>query len=151
MKRTIWFDMDGTIADLYSVENWLPKLRAEDASPYAEAKVMLDMNKLAHYLNRLHIMGYRIGIISWTSKVCTPNYANEIEKAKKKWLRQHLASVPFDVIHIVPYGTPKLDMIETDYDILFDDEEANRKNWLPSLAFTPSQIFEVLRHLMGMR
>ena len=27
----IWFDMDGTIADLYAVEDWLPKLRAHDA------------------------------------------------------------------------------------------------------------------------
>ena len=38
--RTIWFDMDGTIANLYGVENWLPKLRAHDASPYADAEVM---------------------------------------------------------------------------------------------------------------
>ena len=25
--RMIYFDMDGTIADLYAVENWLPRLR----------------------------------------------------------------------------------------------------------------------------
>ena len=33
--RTIWFDMDGTIANLYGVDNWLDKLHASDASPYA--------------------------------------------------------------------------------------------------------------------
>ena len=33
--KMICFDMDGTIADLYAVPNWLDKLRAEDASPYA--------------------------------------------------------------------------------------------------------------------
>ena len=43
---TIYFDMDGTIADLYGVENWLPKLRAEDASPYAEATPLTDMENL---------------------------------------------------------------------------------------------------------
>ena len=31
----IWFDMDGTIADLYGVEDWLPKLRAYDPSRIA--------------------------------------------------------------------------------------------------------------------
>ena len=29
----IWLDMDGTIANLYAVENWLPKLRAFDPDP----------------------------------------------------------------------------------------------------------------------
>ena len=27
---TIWFDMDGTLFDLYSVENWLEYLQNED-------------------------------------------------------------------------------------------------------------------------
>ena len=49
----IWFDMDGTLADLYSVENWLPRLRAYDPAPYAEAKPMLRLCSLAKVLNRL--------------------------------------------------------------------------------------------------
>ena len=40
----ICFDMDGTIANLYGVENWLEYLIAEDVKPYAEAKVMLNMS-----------------------------------------------------------------------------------------------------------
>ena len=62
--RTIWFDMDGTIADLYGVENWLPKLRSSDPSPYAEAKPMLNFSLFARYLNKLQVKGYKIGIIS---------------------------------------------------------------------------------------
>ena len=30
---TIWFDMDGTIADLYGVEGWLEMLIAKDETP----------------------------------------------------------------------------------------------------------------------
>ena len=45
MKKMICFDMDGTIADLYNVPNWLPKLRAEDASPYEDAAPIYDMNR----------------------------------------------------------------------------------------------------------
>ena len=37
MIKEIVFDMDGTIADLYGVENWLPKLRAYDPTPYQTA------------------------------------------------------------------------------------------------------------------
>ena len=43
--RTIWWDMDGTIANLYAVNDWLPKLRSEDPSPYAEAEVMWNRSK----------------------------------------------------------------------------------------------------------
>jgi hydroxymethylpyrimidine pyrophosphatase-like HAD family hydrolase len=34
MTKAIYFDMDGTIANLYGVENWLPKLQAKDETPH---------------------------------------------------------------------------------------------------------------------
>ena len=34
---TIYFDMDGTIADLYGVSGWLEMLLAHDPAPYALA------------------------------------------------------------------------------------------------------------------
>ena len=67
MTKAIYFDMDGTIADLYGVENWLAYLIAEDVKPYADAGVLVNMNSLARVLNRLQRKGYEIGIISWTS------------------------------------------------------------------------------------
>lgn len=33
MIKKIYFDMDGTIANLYAVEGWLPMLRAYDPTP----------------------------------------------------------------------------------------------------------------------
>ena len=50
MLKMICFDMDGTVADLYGVENWLEKLRAYDASPYLVATPMCDMEELADLL-----------------------------------------------------------------------------------------------------
>ena len=87
MKKMIWFDMDGTIADLYSVDNWLPKLREQDASPYAEAEVMLNMSLLARLLNKVQAIGYGIGIISWLSKCPTPEYDEAVTEAKLAWLK----------------------------------------------------------------
>ena len=57
---TIYFDMDGTIADLYGVEDWLDKLKNEDASPYAEATPLLNFRKFAKLLNAVQRRGYEI-------------------------------------------------------------------------------------------
>lgn len=142
----IYFDMDGTIADLYAVENWLPKLRAFDASPYEEAEVMLNMSVLARYLNKLQKLGYEIGIISWTSKGGTEKYNRAVEVAKLNWLHDHLKSVSFDEIYIVDYGTPKQDFAD-ETDILFDDNEDIRNEWTGQ-AYEPSEILSILSGLL---
>lgn len=142
----IYFDMDGTIADLYAVENWLPKLRASDASPYEEADVMLNMSVLARYLNKLQKLGYEIGIISWTSKGGTEKYNRAVEVAKLNWLHDHLRSVSFDEIYIVDYGTPKQDFAD-ETDILFDDNEDIRNEWTGQ-AYKPSEILSILSGLL---
>lgn len=144
---TIFFDMDGTIADLYAVESWLKLLRAGQAAPYKQAAVMLDMHKLAWQLNRLQAKGYKLGIISWLSKESTAAYDEAVTMAKLAWLRKHLHSVHWDIIHIVPYGTPKQQFMETYTDILFDDEEKNRLAW-DGIPYTPSEITEVLNTLL---
>ena len=147
MKRTIWFDMDGTIADLYAVENWLPKLRAEDASPYMEAAVMLNMSLLARYLNKLQKLGYGIGIISWASKDSTYEYNRQVTEAKHEWLKIHLGSVTFNEILITPYGVPKEIWMNTANDILFDDNAEIRNEWNGD-AYEPADILAVLKELL---
>lgn len=146
--RTIWWDMDGTIANLYAVENWLPKLHAEDASPYAEAQVMWNMSQLARLMNQVQKLGYKLGIISWTAKNGTASYNKAVAEAKENWLNKHLASVKFDSITIVSYGTPKSLVMTDEDDILFDDEEQNRENWLGQ-AFEPEMMIKVLKALIG--
>ena len=143
----IWFDMDGTIANLYGVDNWLPMLREYNPAPYAEAEVMLNMSLLARYLNKLQTVGYGIGIISWLSKNSTAEYDEAVTAAKLSWLNQHLKSVDFDEIHIVEYGTPKTAFRETDEDILFDDEERNREEWGDD-SYLPDDIIEQLKNLL---
>ena len=144
-KSTIYFDMDGTIANLYGVENWLADLEAHRTTPYQKAKVMLHMATLARLIHRAQQNGYAVGVISWLSKSGTDEYNAEVAEVKRKWLKKHLRSVEFDAIHIVPYGTPKSTFAQHT-DILFDDEVRNRSEWIGK-AYPPERIFEILKKI----
>lgn len=140
----ICFDMDGTIANLYGVDGWLEMLINKDETPYKEAGVLVNMNSLARILNRLQRLGHEIGIISWLSKDSNTEYDAKVTEAKKGWLAKHLKSVKFDFIEIVKYGTDKNIVARNDNDILFDDEENNRKNW-KGIAYNVDNIIETLK------
>lgn len=127
--NAIYLDMDGTIADLYAVPNWLKMLRAENPTPYIQAEPLVRLSALARHLNRLQRKGYIIGIISWGSKHATPEYDEAVAKATNFWLNKYLPNVKFDEIHIVPYGTPKSTVAKEKNGYLFDDEENNRIEW----------------------
>lgn len=148
MMRTIYFDMDGTIANLYKVENWLPKLINNDPTPYEEAEPMVNMKDLSGLLKDLQHMGIRIGIVSWLAKNSTKEYDKAVRTAKRKWLKQNI-DIIFDEIHIVKYGTRKDYIVRDKNGILFDDELNNRNNWR-GLAIDPTEkdINEVLRKIL---
>lgn len=145
--KAIYFDMDGTIANLYGVEGWLPMLRSFNPYPYANAKTMVNMNSLARLLNRLQKQGYKIGIISWLSKIPNDEYDKKVITAKKKWLAKHLKSVQFDEISIVAHGTPKSSAVSFQGGILFDDEQQNRAEW-NGIAYDEKNILEILKNLV---
>lgn len=124
--KQINFDMDGTIADFYNVENWLNYLLHEKIKPYRVARPLVDMRQLSKEIRRLQSLGYSVGIISWGSKGARDTYLQKIQRAKLDWLYKHLGSVVFDRVSIVPYGTPKSTL---GCGVLFDDEERNRNEW----------------------
>lgn len=139
---TFYFDMDGTIADLYGVENWLGDLIAENTRPYAEAKPLVDCERLIQAITRLKKVGYKFGIISWTSKGGSKKYNNEVRKTKINWINKYLPNC-FDEIHIIKYGTPK-HYVAKDNGYLFDDEENNRIKWNKGKSYSEKYIFAQL-------
>lgn len=147
MEKMVWFDMDGTIADLYGVEGWLEALRAEDTLPYEQAGTLVNMAQLAKLLHKLQAVGYGIGIISWTSKCGSDLYNGQVALTKMCWLHKHLPSVSWDEIRIVAYGTPKQTFKRYDDDILFDDETNNRKTW-QGIAYDQNDIINTLKALI---
>lgn len=146
LNVTINFDMDGTIANLYGVENWLPMLENHIETPYAIAPPLLRLCTLARVLNRLQREGYRLAVISWLAKGSNADYDERVTNAKLEWLAKHLPSVHWDRITIIEHGTPKENFCETPFDILFDDEAKNRENW-NGIAFDVEDIVGILKTL----
>lgn len=147
MAKAIYFDMDGTIADFYGVPHWLEYLCESNPHPYEVAAPLLNMSLLARLLNRLQREGWHIGIVSWTSKTGTAEFNEATTAIKMRWLNQHLHSVKWDEVVIVPYGTPKQTVVRFAVEgILFDDEGQNREAWTGT-AYDVENIIEILKSL----
>ena len=141
----IWLDMDGTIADLYGVENWLEMLINHDETPYRDAKPLIRMATLARLLNRIQKKGIEICIVTALAKNSNAEYDEKVIETKKVWLKTHLKSVKFDEIRFVPYTFTKND-VNSGNDILFDDEERHLTAWTGT-AYNAKEILEVLKSL----
>lgn len=129
MMKMLVFDMDGTIADLYGVENWLTDLRAENARPYEVAEPMYNMVELNRILQILKRRGWTICVTTWLAKEATKEYNKAVTKAKKAWLEKY--DFPYDEIHCVKYGTTKANCTRKKggFQILIDDNKKVRDGW----------------------
>lgn len=142
---TIWLDMDGTMADLYGVENWLEMLTAHDETPYAIARPLVRMATLARLLNNRQREGWRVCVVSALAKNSTADYDNRVKLAKLEWLKRHLPSVQFDEIRFVSYDFVK-NGVNTGNDILFDDEARHLNAWTGT-AINATDLLNTLKAL----
>lgn len=128
-KKTLVFDMDGTIADFYGVQGWLEDIRNGNPRPYIVAEPLYNMDTLISILNLLKLQGWEIVITSWLAKGSTKEFDELTRVAKKEWLAQF--NFPFDEIHLVKYGTTKANCTRKKggYQILVDDNEQVRNGW----------------------
>jgi hypothetical protein len=146
LTKAIYFDMDGTIVNLYAVPQWREQLDNCVSTPYAVARPLVDMARLARYIHKVQALGYTVGIITWLSRRGDAAYAAQVAQIKQEWLRKHLPSVRFDEMHIVPYGTPKEQCAMHPRGILFDDNTKVLARWLGD-AHMPQRIFDIMRGL----
>ena len=127
MIKAIYFDMDGTIADLYGVDGWLDALHREDTTPYAVAAPMVDMAQLNAICERLIALGVTIGVISWSAMGGSKEYNAAVRKVKREWINEYLPCVT--EFHVVKYGTPKHKVRKVENSILIDDNADVRAAW----------------------
>ena len=129
MNKTIVFDMDGTIANFYGVDNWLENIRNENTRPYEIAEPLYDMEVLNAILITLKSQGWRIAITTWLAMGSSVEFENATRKAKLEWLAKY--DFPYDEIHLVRYGTTKANATRRigGYQILVDDNAKIRQDW----------------------
>lgn len=150
-NKKICFDMDGTIADLYNVENWKELLEAESVIPYIMAKPMWDMEALRSVCHKLMAQGWAIEVITWLSANSSKHYENEATSAKYNWIATH--GLPVNRIHALTYGTDKESCLDTNRiteAILIDDNAEVRSNWKLGSTINPenTNVIEALTALL---
>ena len=125
---TIWFDLDGTLYDLYNQPSWLEMLNNENGKVYSCGNSLVDVSEFSLIVTELKKQGYKFGVITWLSRDCSRKYGNSIRYHKLKWLNETFPNL-FDVVHIVKYGTDKSKFVTSENDILFDDDENVCEQW----------------------
>lgn len=121
-NATIYFDLDGTIVDLYGFNDWLTYLQNEQITPYSEAGLLVDGEQLRNFLAAGRAAGVLFGVISWGAKNASNNYQKAIRRAKIEWLKKNDLLQYFDELHIIKYGTPKNRAAKNRTGVLIDDE-----------------------------
>ena len=148
MNKILVFDMDGTLADFYSVEGWLDDLHARNVRPYAEARPLVDMAELRNILLQLQDFGWHVVITSWLAKDSTRDYDNAVRTVKHNWLDNF--DFPYDELHFIKYGTTKANCTRKygGRQVLFDDNEKVRDGWNLGEAIDAVDMMEYLKGLL---
>lgn len=161
IKKLLVFDMDGTIADLYGVDNWLDYLIKEDTFPYEKAYPLYNMEEMREVLCALKKQGYLIAVTTWLSKDSSDSFKKAVTKVKRAWLDSF--SFPYDFFHAVQYGTckrystsPRKQYRKGHFypieQILFDDSTEVQNDWQKwhgtAVDASKENILEILKKMV---
>ena len=127
-KPILYFDMDGTITDLYSFNNWLDYLQKELVKPYRNAAPLVDTKRANSLMRYLRMRGYQFSIITWCSMNSSAEYERRTKRAKADWLHAWFPGIFFEN-KMVPYGVPKHSLVDAKGNYLFDDNAEVGKAW----------------------
>ena len=122
MNIKIYFDLDGTVYDLYNIPNWLERIENNDPSIFGvDGRELFNSDFVNSLLDLYSDFGVQFGVITWLPMQASPSYEMECEKVKREWVQQHFPF--FDSFAAQSYGVPKQNAIVkfSDLDILIDD------------------------------
>ncbi len=124
MKKTVvYLDMDGTIADLYGMKNWLKKLENEVEGLFLNCKPLVSEEELEYIFPR---DVYELRICSMTPKDATEEYCQVVINEKNQWLDKYFPSITHRVY--MAYGNNK-NLKNSKNHILVDDNEKIRNTF----------------------
>ena len=135
MKK-IYFDLDGTLYNLYQYNHWLSCLRNEDPAPFQMGKdgALVDLKELQKIANEGLKKGIVFGVITWLPMFASEEFEEVCTKAKRKWVNKFLPFVT--EFYAQSYGVPKQyapskrakEMSETNHYQMKESEYVSKKN-----------------------
>ena len=126
---TWYFDLDGTLADLYNAENWLERLENEESGVFSNLEPLIDEEKFKKWARERLADGDRIAVITWLPRGASEEYEKICAREKEAWINQHFPFI--SEINCLSYGIPKQYAIKkrTFSMILVDDNEEVLQMW----------------------
>lgn len=129
-KQIIYLDMDGTIADLYGIENWLEGLRNEVDGLFLQCEPLITESELlVLFPNDI----YELRICSMTPMNASKEYCVKVIEEKNIWLDKHFPSIKKRTY--LEYGYNK-NIRNSKNHILIDDNKIIRESYR-GLALEP--------------
>lgn len=124
----IYFDLDGTLYDLYGLPNWLDKLRSETPGAFLESFPLFgeDFYKI---VSKLLAKGVKFGVITWLPMGASEEYEEICAAEKKEWCKNYLPFI--ETFAAQTYGVPKQKAItkRAATEILIDDNLEICRTW----------------------
>lgn len=122
-KQVVYFDMDGTLYDLYGQEGWLRKLRKEQSNAFLGNHRLITEKALEEYYPKNQ---YEWRICSMTPKNASKEYCKQVTKEKNQWLDKYFPSIK--IRKFMAFGYSKNFRNCENY-ILVDDSEKIRETF----------------------
>ena len=155
----IFFDMDGTIADLYGHEGWLEKIVNEEEGLFRNLRTIYDPLQLMEIKVLDTDLPLQMEIITWTPMNASPEYCQKVENEKREWALEKFGDV-FSQVNVLPYGVPKqyAETKKSQLMILVDDNPEvlamwetgkQRKGILRTPDLTADELLEKIENLVA--
>lgn len=148
MATKIYFDMDGTVYDLYGIDGWKEMLEGGNEEVFRIGAPLVNMIDLESVAKRLIENGIEIGIITWLPRNATEDYAERCAKMKENWKNKYMPYV--NEFYAVPYGTPKhkVPVRKSKTMILFDDNYDVRSAWDSTVQRKSYNVNQIIEDMM---
>lgn len=138
---SIWFDLDGTLYELYKMPNWLERLEKRDWNVFIDGEPRKHHERIREAIKALQAKGWIVGCITWGSRgISKEEELQEIAEKKKKFLAKYFPEL-LENFYCLPYGASKALPImrnpcyirpSKQVNYLVDDNKIVRKNWRTS-------------------